>query len=140
MVNYEDFCLCYCPRAEQTVDTMEKSLGYDEQVKFREKLGIVSALVVKGMVLVVGQINKDKMLNYDNYIRLCPRYWTAALLYQKLENSNLLEVSLYKYIYIPLLAEQKLHIVQLPVCLLSDTGETRPLAEWESFCPKKLIT
>ena len=47
MVDNEDICLCYCTTTYQTGDIMEKPLGNDKFVKFIDKLGIVSCLVIK---------------------------------------------------------------------------------------------
>ena len=48
MVYNEDICICYCTTTYQTSDIMEKPLGNDKFVKFRDKLGIVSNLVING--------------------------------------------------------------------------------------------
>jgi hypothetical protein len=53
LVDNEDICLYYCPTTEQTTDIMTKPLGNDKYVKFRDKLGIVSGLVIKGGIRLI---------------------------------------------------------------------------------------
>jgi hypothetical protein len=40
--------LQYCPTEDQTADILTKSLGPEKYVKFRDKLGVVSRLTIKG--------------------------------------------------------------------------------------------
>ena len=40
--------LQYCPIEDQTVDILTKSLGPEKYAKFRDKLGVVSRLTIKG--------------------------------------------------------------------------------------------
>jgi hypothetical protein len=50
LVDNEDICLYYCPTTKQTVEIMTKTLSDDKFIKFRDKLEIVSSLVIKGGV------------------------------------------------------------------------------------------
>jgi hypothetical protein len=48
LVDNEEICLYYYPTIEQIASIMTKPLSNDKFVKFRDKLGIVSNLVLKG--------------------------------------------------------------------------------------------
>jgi hypothetical protein len=74
LVDNEDICLYYCPTVEQIVDIMKKPLGNDKYVKFRDKLGIVSSLVIKGGIRLI-KIRCSIMIITNSCFRvLCPRY------------------------------------------------------------------
>jgi hypothetical protein len=57
LVENEEICLYYCLIVEQTTNIMTKPLSNVKFIKFRDKLGIVSGLVIKGGV----KLNKSKV-------------------------------------------------------------------------------
>jgi hypothetical protein len=73
LVDNEDICLYYCPTTEQTADIMTKPLGNDKYVKFRDKLGIVSGLVIKGGIRFLGIWGtKQNKITQEQLIRTIP--------------------------------------------------------------------